>query len=233
MTAPRLAVALALVVLAATVGVGAATPGATDASAARLAANDTAPLGESISAVMQASAAQAAGAVETGMWAAAYANASNASEKRALVQQRVGQLNGTLAELQAERAALREAYRNGSIDRAAYRAQLSALVGRLAAVGEAIEAADERGQAVGVNATRLDELRSQARELGGAEVSRLARNLTGGQGPPGPAGLFQEGPGGTGGGPPEDRGNTTRGGGPPTEDGAAGNATTTRAGDDG
>ena len=69
MTTPRLVVAIALVVLPATIGVGAATPSATDASAAALAVNDTAPapLGESISAAMQASVGQAAGAVETGM----------------------------------------------------------------------------------------------------------------------------------------------------------------------
>ena len=160
---------------------------------------------------------------------AAYANASNASEKRALVEQRVGLLGSKVEELAAER----EAYQNGAIDRATYRARLSALVGRLAAVGEAIEAADQRGQAVGVNATRLDELRSQARELSGAEVSRLARNLTDGPGGPGSAGLFDEGHGqsGQGGGPPDDRGGNARGGG--DAGGSAGNATTTRSGGSG
>ncbi|MDZ7700746.1 MAG: hypothetical protein U5J98_01045 [Halobacteriales archaeon] len=83
----RLAVALVIVVVAASVGVGAATPGVTDASAVGTpaAATNTTPLGHSISSVMQSSTAQAAGAVENGMWAAAYANASNDTERRALV----------------------------------------------------------------------------------------------------------------------------------------------------
>lgn len=201
MTPRRLALALVFVVVAASVGVGAATPSATDAGAVETAVmqpdgNATAdvPLGHSISSVMQAGSAQAAGAVENGMWAAAYANASNASEKRALVEARSGELNTTVAELQAERAALQERFQNGTINRTTYLAELSAIVGRLAALGEGIDEASERGAAVGANQTRLDELRTQARTLGGEEVSQLARNLSGGQGGPGSSGIFADGP---------------------------------------
>lgn len=211
MTPRGIALALVLVVVAASVGVGAATPSATDAGAvettlAQPDGNVTAdvPLGQSISSVMQAGSAQAAGAVENGMWAAAYANASNASEKRALVEARYGELNTTVAELESERAALEEQFRNGDIDRPTYRAKLSTIVGRLAALGEGIDEAGERGAAVGVDQSRLDELRTQARSLSGAEVSQLARNLSGGQGGPGASGIFEDGPPGQSGerGPP-------------------------------
>lgn len=222
MTPRRLALALVFVVVAASVGVGAATPSATDAGAVGTAVtqpdgNVTAdvPLGHSISSVMQAGSAQAAGAVENGMWAAAYANASNASEKRALVEARYGELNTTVAELKAERAALQEQFRNGTINRTTYLAKLSAIVGRLAALGEGIDEASERGAAVGVNQTRLDELRTQARSLSGAEVSQLARNLSGGQKGPGASGIFEDGPPGQSGerGPPNASNRSTTGNG--------------------
>lgn len=226
MTSRRLALALVLVVLAASVGVGAASPAASPGVAGAAAADQVAtptdanattdvPLGHSISSVMQAGTTQTSGAVENGMWAAAYANASNASEKRALVQQRFGQLNTTVAELQAERAALREQFRDGEIDRATYHARLSAVVGRLAALDEGLEETGERGAAVGVNRTRLDDLRTRARSLSGPEVSRLARNLTGGQGGPGASGIFGDGPPGRSGerGPPNGSNGSTAGNG--------------------
>lgn len=233
MTSRRLALALVFFVVAAPVGVGAATPGVSVAGAAETPttpggdnASAAAPMGDTISSMMQASAAQAAGTVENGMWEAAYANATNASEKRALVEQRYGQLNTTVAELKAERAALQERFRNGTINRTTYLAQLSAIVGRLAALDEGIEEAGERGAAVGANRSRIDELRSQARDLGGAEVSRLARNLTGGQGGPGPSGLFDGGPPGQSGERgPGNASNRTTAGGPGGAQGNAGNAT--------
>lgn len=228
MTPRRLALAVVLVVVASSVGVGAATPaGSTTASAGTpttsTAANASASsLGQNISMVMQANAAQAEGAVENGMWAAAFVNASNASTKRALVERRVGQLNGTIAELQTERRALRAAFRNGTIDQATYRARLSTIVGRLAALDEGIDETSERGAAVGVNRSRLDQLRTQARNLSGAEVSRIARNLTGGPGPPAWAG----GPGGERGS--DQAGNET---GPSTQSGPGEAGNTTRTAD--
>lgn len=228
MSPRRLALAVVLVVVAASVGVGAvpsaSTAAAETSSPSPVANASESPMGERLTMVMQANAAQAEGAVENGMWAAAFANASNASEQRALVDRRVGQLNGTIAELQAERRALRVAYRNGTINRTTYRARLSAIVGRLSALGEAIDQTSERGAAVGVNQSRLVELRTQARNLSGAEVSRLARNLT--RGPPG---LFDEGPPGQAGerGPGEaaNRSNRSSGDdqGPPTDRGPPGN----------
>lgn len=204
MTAPRLAVAVVLLVIASTVGVGATTAATGSAAATQETSNATqvAPMGANISMFMQANAAQAQGTVENGMWVAAYARTDNASERRALVERRVGSMNATLAELRAERRAIKDAYRNGTMDRVTYQARLSTVVGQLAALGEGIEETSERGRAVGVNRTRLDTLRTQARELGGGEVSRLARNLTEGRVPPGRAGVFGDGRPG----PPTDRG---------------------------
>jgi hypothetical protein len=143
--------------------------------------------------MMQSSLAQTAGSVENGMWAAAYANASTAAEKRALVERRASRLNQSLKELRAERRAVQAAFRNGTINRTTYLARLSTIVGRLASLSEGIEETSDRGAAVGVNQSRLQELRSEARNLSGPAVSRVARDLSGGRGP-GPAGLFDPGP---------------------------------------
>lgn len=245
MTAPRLTVALALVVVGSAVGVGAATPspdqGFASSAAAGVApsgapaalsapnASGPPPMGANISMFMQANLAQAEGAVENGMWVAAYANASNASAKRALVERRVGELNTTVTELQAERRALQAAFRNGSINRTTYLAELSVIVGRLAALGESLDDAGDRGRAVGVDVTRLDELRTQARELGGAEVAQIARSLAGDRGPPGQSDLFGDGPPGQSGanGPPGagNRSNGSTSGGPGDGPADAGNET--------
>ncbi|MFB6360633.1 MAG: hypothetical protein ABEH59_04860 [Halobacteriales archaeon] len=227
MVSGRLVVVIVLLTVGAPVSVGAASPETPAGTSTRLQATQTgdnasAPqsLGQSISSMMQASLAQTAGSVENGMWAAAYANASNASEKRALVQRRASRLNRSLEELRAERAALQAGFRNGTINRTTYLVRLSRIVGRLASLSEGIEETIERGAAVGVNQSRLQELRSRARNLSGPAVSRLARNLTGGQGP-GPAGLFDRGPPGQAGppgqgnasnGPSENRGPADRGG---------------------
>lgn len=206
MTPPRLVLALAFVVVAASIGVGAASPAPTPSPTPEEADGDAPPMGVQVSSFMQSSASQADGAVDNGMWIAAFANASDEATQRALVEDRVVAINTTISELRAERQALQEAYRNGSIDRVTYQARLSTIVGQLAALGESIDDAGERGQAVGVNRTRLDQLRSQARELGGGEVSALARNLTGGHGPPGAPGIFDDGKPG----PPDDRGPDNR-----------------------
>ena len=217
MRALRVALVAALLVVASSVAAGAAAGGATSFQTATPAAEEPLPLGSRLSAFMQASAGQADGAVANGMWDAAYENASEEAAKRDLVRQRVEALDGSLADLRAERERLREAYQDGDLTRAEYRARLSAVVGRLAALGDGIEATSERAGEVGVNATRLDELRTQARELGGQEVAALARTLAGGA-PPGGAGVFgpaDGGPGERSPGPPSDAG-------PPGERGPGG-----------
>lgn len=201
MTVRRVALVLVLLVVSSTVAVGATTPTPTAT------ADGEAPLGLQLTEFMQASAAQADGAVGNGLWVAAFATTANESQQRALVEARVGSINASLAELRAEHQALEAAYRNGSIDRITYRARLSAIVGQLAALSDGIEETSDRGRAVGVNETRLDTLRTQARELGGGEVSELARNLTGGHDPPGHAGVFgDDHPGQAGDRKPDDPG---------------------------
>ncbi|MFB6353076.1 MAG: hypothetical protein ABEJ92_03225, partial [Halobacteriales archaeon] len=224
MTSRRLVLALVLVTVVASIGVGAAAPGGASGDPATPTAptNATAGgMGTSISMFLAASVAQTSATVENGMWAAAFASADTNATKRALLEERFGDLNRTVAQLRAERQALRAAYRNGTIDRTTYRARMASLAGQLAALGESLETVRERGRAVGVNMTRLEALRSAASELAGGEVAAIARNLTGGRGPPGQAGLFDGGPGRAGepGAPPANATNRSTDPGPPDEAG--------------
>lgn len=213
MTGYRAVLAVVLLVVVASIGVGATNPTATPTAAA-----EPEPMGAQISAFMAASVAQTDGSVENGMWVAAYANSSTDAERRALVESRLGSLDSTVEELRAEREAIQAAYENGSLDRAQYRARLAVVVGQLAALGESIEATDRRGQAVGVNMSRIDTLRSQARAVGGGAVSAMARNLSIGHGSP-RADIFggdRPGPPGTRGPAHEATANET---GPPAHEG--------------
>jgi len=197
MTALRLALSLVALVVAASFGVGAVSPSAGaslgspfHAASASGNASHT-PMGANVSEFMQASSAQTGGSVDNGMWVAAFEHASNATDRRHLVASRLDTLDAALASLQTDRQALQSAYRNGSINRSTYLAGLANLVGRLAAVGDGVNEADQHGQSVGVNRTRLDELRTRASELGGGAVSQLARNLTDDHEAPGQAGVFE------------------------------------------
>lgn len=241
MNVSRVALVLVLIVVMSTIGVGAVSTnegsmaGASAPPSPNTAVheNGTEPLGTQISMVMQATAGQTGASVHNGMWDAAYVEASDNSTKRTLVVRRAQGLNTTLNELQEERRTLQMEYRNGDINRTEYLARLATIVGELAALSEGIDDASERGQAVGVNETRLNTLRTRARELGGGEVSQIARNLTGDHTPPGRAGIFSNGNQGAANTSNPGQADGKRPGGPPTDrhDGqSAANTTTTPTG---
>lgn len=234
MTIGRVALVLVVFMVMSSIGVGAVStdngPSATPNTNATAQANGTEPMGTQISMFMQATAGQTGGSVQNGMWVAAYGKSSNNSTKRALVVRRAESLNTTIAELRNERRALEAEYRSGDIDRTEYLARLSVIVGELAALSEGIEDASDRGQAVGVNKTRLDTLRSEARELAGGNVSQIARILTGGHTPPGRPGTFIDSNRGQSNPDNQGQADEKRPDGPPTDrkgGPSAGNTTTT------
>lgn len=196
--------------------------------------NDTATsnvsFGTRISSFMQASTAETDSSVDAGMWAAEY-NRSDDRQRPAVVQSRIGQLERRGERLRDRMARLQAKYENGTVPRVAYRAQASRLTAELNALGESINETDERARAVGVNASQLDRLRTETRNLSGQEVAAVARDL--GVGRPDHAGPPEDrGPGDAG--PPEDRGPSDAGppedrgpgdGGPPEDVGPSKNVT--------
>lgn len=125
-------------------------------------------------------------------------------------------VNGTterLAELRERRDELRERHENGTISESEYRVRTARLAAELstaervanksASVAEGIP--NETLAANGVDAERIETLRSEARDLRGGEVAEIARGIAGGNA------------GGSPGSPPADRGPA----GTPDQSGAA------------
>lgn len=131
--------------------------------------------GATISSFMQASAADAEGSVDNGMWVAGFARAQP-DAKVGMVSDRTEALERRLTRLEREREALlNESADNVSM---ADRARAARLTTRAQALQEAINDTRSAGLAVGVDVSRLEELRNRARNLSGPEVAALAGNIT-------------------------------------------------------
>jgi hypothetical protein len=200
-----------------------------------------ASMGAEVSAFMQANAAEANASVDSGMFASAW-NHSNATAEQ-LVTARANALENRLAALQRQKERLLA--KQDQLPEVAYKAQMTRLAARIDAIQRAINATSDRARAAGVNTTRLDTLRSEARNLTGPEIAAIARNLSAGVGPPphaGPPGRNgAPGQNGTPGGPPGENAtgdgapgeNETAGGPPGGNDSASGPPADAGAGDDG
>lgn len=216
MSTRTVVVVTALVVLA---GAAAAAPaGALDAVAAPAQSDaggnaSNASFGASVSAFMQASAAETEGTVENGMFAAAFNRTADRQARTGLVTGRAKALEMRLDRLREERAALLNESGNLTV---AERAKAARLAARIESLRESINQTETAANRAGVNVTRLDELRKSAGQLAGPEVAALATGLVDspGRGPPGEVGPPNDrGPEGNEVGPPENAGNGSDGSG--------------------
>lgn len=159
------------------------------------AANDTA-MGDKVSSFMHASSGGTDEEVRSGMWNAAYESASNRS---AVVDDRTRDIESRLDRLEAEKRELVAARENGTIGEAAYRARMSAVVSRMAALNRSIDETERQARASGVDGAKVDRLRERASNMSGPAVAETARTMAGGpptdvpgapadRGPPGHAG---------------------------------------------
>jgi hypothetical protein len=159
--------------------------------------------GAAISSFMQASAAETEGTVDTGMWVAEFAR-SNASEHRGIVTARGETLERRLDRLEEERTDLLNAS-DGNVTMEE-RARASRLTARIDALHDALNRTTAAAEESGVNATRLETLRTRTRGLSGPEVAALAHNLTDDRGPPEDAGRPDDAGLSGDAGPPDDVG---------------------------
>lgn len=134
------------------------------------------PLGASVSSFMQASAADASASVDRGMHVAEL-NDSNASERARLIHQRIETLDGRLETLQSDRAAFTPKA-DGTVT-VAERARAAQLAVRANSLVDAINetAASAARAGIPVNQTKLDRLRTEARNMTGQEVAAVATGL--------------------------------------------------------
>ncbi|WP_135853807.1 DUF7096 domain-containing protein [Halorussus salinus] len=176
---------------------------AADATAANdtSTANDTtanSSLGTDISSFMQSSAAEVGGAVETGMWSAAFNATDNESVRAELVETKTSDLREELADLRERRAELVAEREAGNLSRTAYKAKVSRLVGEINALRSAIDSTTNRAESVNANVETLGSLRSETDNLTSPEIAAVARNVTGvgvGNGQRGPPSGVGEGNG--------------------------------------
>jgi hypothetical protein len=176
----------ALLVVAAvvlvTVPAGALPAMSADASVAaqegdRNASNaSNASFGASVSGFMQASAADAEGDVEDGMFTARFNNAS-AENRKDLVRGRANNLEKRLEQLREQRSELLD--RTDGDLTLAERAKAARLTARINALEASIDTTSVAAERAGVDSARLQQLRSQASELNGSEVSEMAHGLAG------------------------------------------------------
>lgn len=221
---PLVAVLVALPVAgAAAVDGGAATVDAGAQANDSNQANNSSSMGAEISAFMQSSASETDGSVADGMFEAQYA--ANGSDRAALVRNRTDRLQGDLADLRAEKRELRAD--RGNMSRVEYRARMSRLVGEIRSLERSANRTEPLAASAGVDATALGEIRTNASELSGENVSAIARSLS-----VVPDHVNRGPPENRTRGPPDDRGGTERNGNAGTANGSAGPPTDRGAGGD-
>ena len=205
----RLLVTVAVAILVATAGLFVGAPrgnvsAASNASDGNVSDGNETSMGAQISSFMGVSTAAANGSVENGMFSASF-NATATDDRPTVIENRTEALERRLDRLRTRKAALVANREN--MTRAAYVARMSAVVGQIESLQRAINQTTTFARATGADPSRLAHLKSEARNLTGPEVARLARNGTVGVGTPGrgpPNGTPGEGPpnGTPGEGPP-------------------------------
>lgn len=156
----------------------------------------------SVSAHMQASAADTETTVESELFDAQYERADNDSQVELIVD-RTGDLEDRLDALEAERETLSE--QKDDLHRGEYQSRMAQLTVEIRSLEREIAHTERRANHHDVDVDGLEELRENAAELDGPDVAAMARGLgvdgAPGQGPPADRG----GDGGSQ-GPPADRG---------------------------
>lgn len=151
--------------------------------------SDTEATNASVGTLMQASATDTESTVESGMFDAAYENADN--ESRAdIVRDRTTDLEAQFTALEAERAELRDQREN--LSRGAYQSRMAKLTVEIASLERSIERTERRAAAVGVDESRLADLRGnataireQAAAKAGPGLAAVTRGLADTDGPRG------------------------------------------------
>ena len=145
--------------------------------------------------------AEVEGEVERRAFDIAVARAASNDSKVGVVASQFNRTRERLRELRERRAELNASYENGSMSESAYQARVATLAAQVneteTMINETHEESaglpEERLEAKGINATAIQRLRTNASNLTGPEVSRIARSIAGP-----PEGVER--------GPPEDRG---------------------------
>lgn len=188
------AVTLVLVIILSLLGaVGTATPVGEPTAPAQNSASthqvaNNSSLGGQLSSFMQSTSGTTSESVDRRMYNAAFENASNQTERAAVVRDRVATLRNRIERIRDQQELLQTARNNGSISAAEFRARMSRLVGKLTALNRSLEELANQAESVGVNRTAVETLRQQAANAASPALAAFAQEMFGNQSElPGPA----------------------------------------------
>ncbi|MEF8891510.1 MAG: hypothetical protein V5A31_09360 [Haloferacaceae archaeon] len=131
--------------------------------------------------------AEVEGEVERRAFGIAVSRAASNDSKVGVVASQFNRTRERLRELRERRAELNASYENGSMSESAYQARVATLAAQVneteTMINETHEESaglpEERLEAKGINATAIQRLRTNASNLTGPEVSRIARSIAG------------------------------------------------------
>jgi hypothetical protein len=132
-----------------------------------------ASFGAEVSSFMQASEAEAANELDDRMFEAALNRTTDPEERRTLLEERQQRLEERSRELQTRREAL-----DGASNVRGHAIATRIAVGSIG-LERSVNETERTATEVGMNTTRLEAIRSNARELRGQEVAELARGFAG------------------------------------------------------
>lgn len=130
-------------------------------------------LGTQLSSFAQSSAADARSEAESGMWEASVNTSAN---PEADIHSRADDLEARLSDLEQRSAHLQANREN--LSAAEYNARSVGVRSEIANLRSAVDRANKTATAHGVNATKLDTLRTNAANMTGPEVAEIARNIS-------------------------------------------------------
>jgi hypothetical protein len=164
-----------------------ASVAAQSANQSNASANASIAPGERLSGVVGVQRAELDGEVESRAFGLAVARADSDEARAALIAEKVEETRERVVNLSERREALREARANGSMSQGEYAARMAELAARSGNVertaNETADAAEglpaDLLESKGVNASAIEDLRENARNLTGEEVSELAREIAG------------------------------------------------------
>lgn len=185
-----------------TAAIGEPAPAQVNENASENATNVTP--GERLSGIVGVGQAEFEGEMELRTYGIEYAIANSNESKADVVNDRLERIEERLNELEQRKADLREARENGTISDGEFQARMAELAAQTETVEQLANASEARANSLpadvleskGINVTAIQTLKTDAENLSGGEVARIAMSIAGpdvgqsvSQGPPSEIGI--------------------------------------------
>lgn len=165
------------------------TPTETDEENNTTDTNESEPMppGMKLSGVIASQGAQITGQLEQTAFNISFTSANSEDAKVQTVASKSKEVRNQINEIKQEKATLKQEYKNGNISRAEYVTRMSTLSAQIENTKDMAASVETKAQSLpagkleqnGVNATAILQLKEDASNLSGAEVSEIARSIAG------------------------------------------------------